>query len=103
MSVDLSTLRTVKPLTVDVLERMNTKALLKRLADLRSLHEDPEKSDWSKDELDAVRDAGLIAFKETSAWKQAFADTRSILAKREHVPRSGKEARRLAQQGKQVR
>ncbi len=103
MPVDLSILRTAKPLTADMLDRMHTKALLQRLTDLRSLQENPAQSDWSDEEVTAVKSAGLIAFKETSEWVQAFNDIRAALDKREHIPRGGKEARRAAQQEKQTR
>lgn len=103
MAVDLPALRTVQPMAVDALEKMPTKALLKRLADLRALQESPEKSDWSEDELRTVGDAGLIAFKDSPVWMQAFSDAKSILDNREHVPRGGKEARRRAQKEKQMR
>ena len=102
MHVDLSILRTVKPVTVDMLEQMHTKALLKRLSDLRSLQENPAQADWSDEELAAVKGAGLIAFKETSVWMQAFEDAKMILRRREHIPRGGKDARRLSQQAKQA-
>lgn len=93
----------MKPLAIEKLDQMHTGALLTRLADLRSLQENPAQSDWTDEELAAVRDAGLIAFKETSEWVQAFNDTRAVLDKREHIPRGGKEARRAAQQEKQTR
>ena len=103
MSIDFRSLRTVKPLGVEELQRMHTGTLLKRLSNLRSLQESLEKSDWSLEERDTVAAAGLIAFKDTAIWKQAYSDLKTLLDSREHIDRGGKETRRKAQQRKQKR
>ena len=82
---------------------MHTGTLLGRVSDLRSLQESFERSGWSLEERDAVAAAGLIAFKDTAIWKQAYSDLKTLLDSREHIDRGGKETRRKAQQGKQKR
>lgn len=44
---------------------MPTRALLKRLEDLRRLHETCGDTDWDEEEHDAVKASGLIAYKDT--------------------------------------
>ncbi|WP_417679638.1 hypothetical protein [Roseibium sp.] len=94
-------LRTVRPVAVEELQHMPTRALLKRLEDLRRLHETCENTDWDEAERDAVNASGLIAFKDTAIWKQAYADLKAVLQTRDHVDRGGKQARRRDQQEKQ--
>lgn len=82
---------------------MPTRALLKRLEDLHRLHETCEDTDWDEEERDAVTASGLIAFKDTAIWKQAYANVKAVLQTRDHVDRGGKQARRSVQQEKQRR
>lgn len=103
MSVDLSALRTLTPLAAPSLEKLTTGALLKRLTGLHRLHESAEASDWSESEITAVREAGLIAFKDTALWQQAMLELKTVLATRGHDARGGKDRRRRAQQAKQTR
>jgi len=82
---------------------MPTRALLKRLEDLRGLHETCGDTDWDEEERDAVKASGLIAYKDTEIWKQAYGELKTELQTREHVDRGGRQARRRAQQEKQRR
>lgn len=103
MNVNTDHLRTVEPATADELEEMHTGSLLTRLKKLRGLHDCFEKSDWLVEERDAAARAGLIAFKDQEIWKTAFDDVKSVLAKREHLPRGSKEKRQDAAREKQNR
>ena len=103
MAVDFSSLRTVPAMPAEELQRLPTRALLARLRDLRRLQEVPAASDWSEAEHAAVAAAGLIAFKATPIWRQAFAETKAVLDGRDHVERGGKDVRRRVQQAKQQR
>ena len=103
MAAGSRSLRTVRPVAVEELQHMPTRALLKRLEDLRRLHETSEDTDWDEEERGAVSASGQIAFKDTGIWKQAYADLKAELQTREHVERGGKQARRMSQQEKQRR
>ena len=99
--VNLGSLRTVDPVTLQELEQMHTGTLLKRLENLRALHPDPILCDWSEAELAVT--AHLIAFKNTDIWKSAWDDIKLVLAGREHVKRGSKALRQQAAKMKQNR
>jgi len=99
----LENLRTVVPIPFEELKELHTGSLLARLKLLRSLQDTFELSDWLPEERDAVKAAGLIAFKETEIWKTAFDDVKRLLDEREHIPRGSKEKRRQAAHKKQNR
>lgn len=67
------------------LAKLPTKALLARLARLRHCEDEAELSDYSDEELLQVQ--GKIMFKNTSVWKEAYQDLKTILATREHIER----------------
>lgn len=72
-------------------EKLNTKALLARLSQLRRLTDKFELSDWTEEEQRKVE--GEISFKNTLVWRKAWADVKRALSGREHVKRGGKEQR----------
>jgi len=67
------------------LHGMPTKALLARLARLRTCEESLAASDLSPGEVEHV--AGIL-FKSSPEWLKAFAEIKEALATREHLPRS---------------
>lgn len=84
--------RAVPRVTSTDLRQMPTKALLARLARLRTCEESLATSDLSQSEVQA---ANGILFKATLEWSQASEQVREELATREHVPRpTGKPERR---------
>lgn len=99
----LKKLRTVAPIGLLELQTLHTGSLLRRLRGLNRLHESANKSDWTKEEREAVELAELIAFKDTILWKDAYTTLKTVLATRSHIERSGKAARRRAQREKQTR
>lgn len=103
MTVNLDSLRTVEPASVEALEACHTGSLLARLKRLRSLQDSYENSDWLPEECDAVAAQGLIAFKDTEIWKTAFSDVKRLLDEREHLPRGSKEKRQQDAKHKQNR
>ena len=71
--------------TVDELKAMPTRALMSRRAALLKCEESFALSD--RDGHEGVPPAGGdIEFKDTPAWQQAYAELKSVLATREHVP-----------------
>jgi len=94
MNIDLNALRTVRPLDRNTLDSMHTGSLLSRLNALRELQQSFEMSDWSEEETRAVEAAGLIAFKDSLIWREAYAMLKEVLSDREHMPRGGEERRR---------
>lgn len=101
MKINFELLRTVEPIAFDELQKLHTGSLLTRLKRLRALQESFELSDWLPEERDAVEAAGLIAFKQTAVWKDAWSDIKRVLDDREHFPRGSKALRqRAAQQEK---
>ena len=85
MKKKMGAARAVEPIPQDVLASMPTKALLARLKRLHWCEEGPEHSDLTDEEVRAVE--GKILLKSSDIWKQAYADLKTILAGREHVPR----------------
>ena len=79
---------TIDPVEKSELEKLNTRVLLKRLAQLRACTECLKASDWTQQEFNQTRHR--IAFKNTDIWRKAWADVKSILATREHVERGNK-------------
>ena len=67
------------------LETWQTRALLARLKRLRFCEESIDRSDMTPEEYQSLN--GRIVFKETTLWKDAYADVVDILKAREHVPR----------------
>lgn len=84
---------------------MHTGTLLRRLERLRKMPDahDPLYSDWEPEELEAVEQSDLIAFKQTDRWQEEFAKTKALLAKREHLPRGSKKKRQEDARRKQNR
>jgi hypothetical protein len=80
--------RALDPVSRDELESLPTGALLARLKRLRWCEESFEASDMSEEEFAGI--AGRIVFKETEAWRKAYADVKAVLDGREHVPQRGK-------------
>ena len=71
----------VEPKTLAELEAMHTGSLMSRRKSLLKCDESFELSDQT------VRSgSGLIEFKNTPEWKQAYQQLKEVLAKREHVP-----------------
>jgi len=87
-------IRFVEPKDLRSLEALETNALLARLNALRFLEESAALSDWSDEELAPYAD--LIVFKNTDEWRVAYAEVKSVLATREHVPRGSKQRRQQA-------
>ncbi len=77
--------RAVDPIPRDELSTQSTPALLARLQKLRRCEERHELSDLTDEEVRACE--GRILFKNSDVWQQAYADLKTILADREHVPR----------------
>ncbi len=75
--------RTIPIVSREELEQLSTKALLGRLARLRSLEDAPDGSTWTADEIAA---ATGIAFKQTLDWQHAYNDVKAMLGLRENVP-----------------
>ena len=71
------------------LERLTTKQLLARLERLRRCEESARLSDARE----AVRPPG-VWFKDTPEWAAAYEQLKSVLARREHVPKGGELAER---------
>ncbi|MCZ4287843.1 hypothetical protein [Hoeflea alexandrii] len=103
MNVKPENPKALKPMPVAELKQLHTGSLLERLKQLRNLQVSYYASDWLREELDAVEAAGLIAFKETDLWREAFDDVKGILAEREHLPRGSKQKRQQAARQKQNR
>jgi hypothetical protein len=101
MEKDYKFVRFVEPIDASVLGSMSTQSLLKRLEELRALHECAEDSDWSEDETQSASE--MITFKNTDIWKSAWFEAKEILATREHVPRGNKERRQQAARSKKYR
>lgn len=103
--VNLDRLKTVKPVSMEQLNKLHTGSLLTRLQALRSLSLDEsfDCCDLTLAEVDAVKKAGLIGFKNSDLWAEAFRDVKAVLAEREHLPKGSKEARQLAAKEKQNR
>ena len=99
--VNLESLRTVDPMTLQELEQKHTGTLLKRLESLRALQPDRILCDWTAAEYAAT--AHLIAFKDTNIWKSAWDDVKQVLAGREHVKRGSKALRQQSAKMKQNR
>ena len=93
VDVNSVTLKTLKPMTVVELEQIHTGSLLKRLENLRLMHDSFKVSDWLIEEKVAVEAAGLIAFKKSDIWESAYSDVKVELSKREHLSRGSKEKR----------
>lgn len=81
----------ITPIKKCDVEKLNTKALLARLSQLRKLTDRPELSDLTEQELHKT--ASAISFKNTPAWKQAWADVKQALSTRDHVQRGSKQRR----------
>lgn len=75
--------RAVRRMERQELETLPTGALLARLKRLRWCEESRSESDLSDDEIASA--AGSILFKEDAAWREAYADLKTILAGREHI------------------
>lgn len=76
--------RAVPPLPREALEALPTASLLARLKRLRWCEESRAGSDLSEREVASAGD--LILFKEDSAWRDAHADLKAVLDRREHLP-----------------
>ena len=92
----MAKLQTVKPMRPEELKQLHTGSLLSRLKELRALQDRFEVSDWLPAEIEALEIEGLIAFKETDIWKNAFTDVKIELSTRDHYPRGSKEKRQQA-------
>ena len=83
------------------LEEMHTGSLLSRMDQLPKCEESFRRSDRHEyeDEPDPA-DSGFIEFKDTDAWRAAYADLKEILSLREHLPnaKERKETRRKRSQ-----
>jgi hypothetical protein len=80
--------------TREQLEAMHTGTLMKRRDALLKCDESFQLSDQS--EMSPVA-SDHIEFKDTPEWKQAYAELKSVLATREHVP-SKKERKEIRRQ-----
>ena len=75
----------VEKKTVAELEAMPTRALMSRRAALLKCEESFALSDRD-DRQPPATPAAFIEFKDTPGWQQAYAELKSVLATREHVP-----------------
>lgn len=71
----------VEPKTLAELEAMHTGSLMSRRKALLKCDESFELSEQT-----ARSRSGMIEFKDTPEWKQAYQQLKEVLAKREHVP-----------------
>lgn len=71
--------------TLDELKAMPTRALMNRRAALLRCEESFALSDRD-DRQPPATPAAVIEFKDTREWQQAYAELKSVLATREHVP-----------------
>jgi hypothetical protein len=77
-------------MTRDELESLHTGSLLTRRNRLLACEESFELSDrFGHEEKPDPQITGLIEFRDTPEWAEAYQDVKSILATREHVPRRG--------------
>jgi hypothetical protein len=76
--------RAVAVLGRDQLDTLSTKQLLGRLARLRFCENSANVSDLLPEEIGVTRG---ILFKDTSVWRQAYADLKQVLSAREHISR----------------
>lgn len=79
--------RALEPVSREALEALPTGALLARLERLRWCEESFAASDMSDEEYAGI--AGKVVLKDTDTWRQAFADVKAVLDRREHVFRGG--------------
>lgn len=81
----------VEPKSLEELQSMHTGSLMSRRKALLKCDESFEMSD----ELEHS-DQGLIQFKDSAAWKQAYSDLKEVLSTRENIP-SKKERKEIRQ------
>jgi len=73
--------------TTEELNKMHTGTLMKRRAMLLKCEESFKSSDRFGHETEpSVVEVGLIEFKETPEWQQAYEDLKNILVTRENLP-----------------
>ncbi len=70
-------------LSIDELEKMNTKQLLAYLHKLQTCEESFEKSDMINNP--EIVDKKTIYYKQSDNWKQAYKNVKEILKTREHI------------------
>ena len=83
MKKQRGTKRAVEIVSRQQLENMPTKALLARLQRLRWCEENADRSDLTNDEIGSLK--GMIIFKNTSFWRDAYNDVKTVLDEREHI------------------
>ncbi|MBT9312785.1 hypothetical protein [Leptothoe kymatousa] len=76
----------IYPKSIEALEKMHTGSLLSRLKQLQMC----EASLAASDKEFATE--GLIEFKDTEAWANAYGEVKKVLSYREHIPRSRKKS-----------
>lgn len=96
MVINIKKLKVVEPVDVNSLREWHTGSLLTRLKKLRRMDISYSASDLTIEENDAVTSTGMILFKDTEIWKEAFADVKLVLSEREHIPRGCKAKRQAA-------
>jgi hypothetical protein len=77
--------RPLRSLAMNELEAMPTRQLLARRTRLLKCEECRAASDI--DDNDPRLRSGEILFKDSPTWKLAYLDVKSVLARREHIPR----------------
>ncbi|MDH2207633.1 MULTISPECIES: hypothetical protein [Empedobacter] len=70
-------------LSIDELEKMNTKQLLAYLHKLHTCEQSFEKSDMINNP--EIVDKKTIYYKQSDNWKQAYKNVKEILKTREHI------------------
>ena len=73
--------------TIEELEKMHTGTLMSRRAALLKCEESFETSDRNGyEDKPSASISGVIEFKDSPEWKQAYNQLKEVLSKREHVP-----------------
>src|SRR6185295_1439075 len=91
------------PMALMELEALSTKELLGRLQSLRRCEESLALSDRA---TESYQPTSAIEFKDSSEWVAEFERVKSVLARREHVPKgaeSGTHVKKTSQQTPTVR
>jgi len=85
--------------SIDDLQKMHTGTLMNRRAALLKCEETFEMSDRNGYEtMPLASDTGIIEFKDSPEWRQAYKDLKGILANRDNIP--NKQERKALRQAK---
>ncbi len=78
--------RPIHPMSEKELAALHPGALLGRLQQLQMCEDSPELSDKDSGEIRS----DLIQFKDSEAWRAAFADVKTALERHGHIPKSSR-------------